>query len=148
MKTIHTILIVLLTIAGMSVLRAQPNNDAIEGVPGLGITRIDRLAEAEANYTAGLSSENNGLVESSLYYALHLRIAYPEQEFAALETAIDDLVKDGRTHCIRYKASLASTVFSSPRLIDPKLATATNDMNGFFTMVAKQLEQKLLVSKD
>ena len=148
MKTIRVTLIALLTFTGMSMLSAQPNSEAEATTPALGITSIEKLAEAEINYTEGLASANIGLVESSLYYAVQLRLAFPERTFARLESSIDHLVKNGSTHCIRYKASLASTVFGSPRLIDAKRTSPITDMNAFFTSIADQLEQKLLVSNE
>lgn len=148
MKAIRITLIVLLTVTGMSMLSAQPNSEAEVSTPTLGEARIDKLAQAEINYAEGLASSNIGLVESSLYYAVQLRLAFPEWTFSRLESSIDHLVKNGSTHCIRYKASLASTVFSSPRLIDGKRTRPITDMNAFFTSIAEQLEHKLLVSNE
>jgi hypothetical protein len=153
MKASRIILLTMLFFAGISMLRAQtPTVTASpqgpdHGIPALGNTRVEKLAEAEANYLNGLKSDNPGLVESSLYYVLQLRIAYPDRKFPKLESAVDLLVAEGPTAGIRYKASLASTVFAAPRLIDPTRTAILTDNNDFFASIAEQLSNKLLVSK-
>ncbi len=148
MKTIRIPLITLLTILAVSILHAQSDTADGSGSLDLGTARPERIEVAEENYAAGLASDNDGLVESSLYYAVRMRLAFPERTFTALQSAVDRLVKCGRTHCIRYKASLASTIFSSPALIDVDRVGLPTDMNAYFSDIARQLEQKLLVSND
>ncbi|MFA6234518.1 MAG: hypothetical protein WC824_10105 [Bacteroidota bacterium] len=146
MNALRMTLIALLFIPGISILSAQSNHYTLTKHPVLGKLDVAKLADAEMNYTAGLASDNNGLVESSLYYALQLRLAYPERSFPKLYRAIDELVKDGRSQCIRYKAALACTVFAAPRLIERNQITDLSDTNEFFSSIAQQLESKLLVS--
>jgi hypothetical protein len=151
MKTLHSILLILSLFMGGSLLWAQtlpatnPSQDSAPGVPPLGTPRVEKLAEAEANYLRGLISDNPGLVESSLCYAVQLQLAFPDMNFWKLENAVDLLMTDGQTAGIRYKASLASIVFASPRLVDDSLTSSPTDVNGYFASIAEQLSDKLLV---
>lgn len=148
MKSIRIPFIALLTILAVSILHAQSDTATEAACLGLGHARTEKLDEAEKNYAAGLMSGNDGLVESSLYYAVRMRLACPDRNFTTLQSSVDKLVKEGRTHCIRYKASLASTVFASPRLIDADESDSPADMNSYFSNIAEQLEHKLLVSNE
>lgn len=147
MNTLRLTLIAVLLSITTGTAFAQNGADETSGVPSLGTTRIDRLAEAERNYANGLASENDGLVESSLYYALRLRLAYPEICFASLERAIDRLVAKGATTRIRYKAFLACTVFASPLLVDAAGLATLESSDAVFAEVARQLDGRLLVSR-
>ncbi|MBR9974449.1 MAG: hypothetical protein KFF77_02620 [Bacteroidetes bacterium] len=147
MKTLRLTLIAVLLCTAASIASAQNVTDDASGIPSIGTTRSERLAEAERNYANGLASGNDGLVESSLYYSLQLRLAYPERNFAALELAVDRLVAKGATTRIRYKAFLASTVFASPLLVESARLAAFQSSDAVFAEVARQLDGRLLVIK-
>lgn len=148
MYTLRLLPIIPLLFVFSSIFHAQPVGGNSRTIPVLGRSVTERLTEAEANYSKGLASDNDGLVESSLYYALQLRLAYPERAFPRLEKAVDGLVANGRTVGIRYKAHLASTVFVSPSIIDRGSVEDIADNDKLFSAVADQLESKLLVHKD
>lgn len=148
MYTLRLFFIIPLLFVFSSISNTQPVDGNSRTIPVLGRSVTERLAEAEANYSKGLASDNNGLVESSLYYALQLRLAYPDRAFPLLEKAVDRLVANGRTVGIRYKALLASTVFVSPGIIDRGSVEDIADNDKLFSAVADQLESKLLVHKD
>lgn len=148
MYTLRFLPIIPLLFVFSSIFHAQPVDGNSRTIPVLGRSVSERLTEAEANYSKGLASDNDGLVESSLYYALQLRLAYPERAFPRLEKAVDGLVANGRTVGIRYKALLASTVFVSPSIIDRGSVEDIADNDKLFSAVADQLESKLLVHKD
>lgn len=148
MNTLRTIFTTVFVIASMSLLSAQTIDSAAKQHPVLGRLQPAKSEIAASNYARGLESDNDGLVESSLYYALQLRLAFPDLSFPTLNAAVDNIVKTGRTHSIRYKASLASTVFASPLLIDADTISTLTDPNEFFSSVAHQLERKLIVSNN
>ena len=148
MSTLRLLPIIPLLLVFTSILHAQPADRDNGTIPVLGSSATERLAEAETNYANGLASDNDGLVESSLYYALQLRLMYPERDFSLLEKAVDKLVGNGRTTAIKYKALLASTVFASPSIIDRGSVEDIADNDRLFSVVANQLESKLLVHQD
>lgn len=145
MNTLRISLLVLLLTSAAPLLPGQSAIPNCDGVPPLGMASLEKIEVAERNYSRGLASDNEGLVESSLCYALQLRLAYPDRSFPLLETAVDRLVAKGSSVKIRYKAFLASTIFASPRLID-RGRLPSRDADALFVEVARQLDSKLLVS--
>jgi hypothetical protein len=144
MKQFITLLLPLLLLAGT--LPAQQQNSLIERhTLNIGSASGNTLALAVKNYRMGLESENDGLVESSLYYAVCLRLKFPDKDFRTLENAIDDLVTRGATETIRFKAYLASTVYASPELIECDRLPEDGDTPAFFANLGNQLQQRLLV---
>lgn len=147
MKSMRWYSVVPLLLCLLTSLHAQTTRiDA--GTPCLGNSDGSRLADAERNYAAGLLSTNHGLVESSLSYAMQLRLRYPDHPFPTLEQAVDRLVLEGPTAGIRYKAMLASTVFAAPRLIDTRATDGIADCEQLFAEISAQLERKLLVHNE
>ena len=143
MNTSRITLIAILITISCSAAMAQGSGSAI---PLLGAASSERIDVAVRNYEMGLASGNDGLVESSLHYAVQLRLSYPKRGFRTLEKAIDRLVAKGATARIRYKAFLASTVFASPLLVDGRIVSNTSDPDAMFAEIARQLDGKLLVS--
>ncbi|MDX9758022.1 MAG: hypothetical protein RBU27_02580 [Bacteroidota bacterium] len=147
MKSTRLYTIVPLLFFLLTSVHAQMNHDARD-IPCLGRGDSTRLADAECNYVSGLCAENHGLVESSLSFAVQLRLRYPDRSFTALERAVDRLVLDGATPGIRYKAMLASTVFAAPRLIDTHVTDGIGDGDELFAAISAQLGRKLLVHNE
>ncbi len=146
MKTRITVLITMMILTAGARITAQ---NADEGLTAdrmkLGTATEQKLDLAVQNYMMGLKSDNDGLVESSLYYAVRLRIAYPEKDLEALETTIDGLVTGGKTPSIRYLAYLASTLYASPSLVNREDLEQTSDITSFFASVSEQLQSRLIV---
>ena len=147
MKSSRMLAIITLLLCTQFLLHAQ-TNPAERTVPCLGRTDSTRLDAAERNYVSGLRADNHGLVESSLSYAMQLRLRYPDRHFPLLEHAVDRLVVEGADAGIRYKAMLASTVFAAPRLIDARATEGIGDCDGLFAEISAQLERKLLVHNE
>ena len=146
MKTRITLLITMLILTAGSRLTAQnPNEGFTTDGMTLGIATEKKFDQAVQNYIMGLKSDNDGLVESSLYYATRLRIAYPGEDLNALETTIDGLVTRGRTPSIRYMAYLASTLYASPSLVNREDLERTPNITSFFASVSEQLQSRLIV---
>lgn len=146
MKTRITLLIIMLILFAGSRLAAQnPNEGFTTDGMTLGNATGKKLDLAIQNYIMGLKSGNDGLVESSLYYATRLRIAYPGIDLKELETTIDELVTRGRTPSIRYMAYLSSTLYASPSLVNREDLEQTPDITTFFASVSEQLQSRLIV---
>lgn len=147
MKTLITLLLPLLLSAPASFAQdTTAGTDTV--VLDIGTAQVDKLALAMKNYRMGLESENEGLVESSLYYAVCLRLKFPEMDLHELERSIDHLVSRGTTQAIRYKAYLASTVYASPGLVDASLLPRGENVPGFFAGIGNQLQTRLLVHNE
>ena len=144
MKQFITLLLPLFLLAGtLSAQQTATRNEA--HALNIGTTSVHSLSLAVKNYRMGLEARNEGLVESSLYYAVCLRLKFPEETFPSLEKAIDRLVSRGATRTIRFKAYLASTVYASPALIDCSRLPIDGDVPAFFASIGNQLQTQLLV---
>jgi len=145
MKTmLLTLMSLLLFLAGPQ-LRSQSNETDTQETLSLGGTGQVPSARALCNYVHGLKSENDGVVESSLYFAVRLRLAFPSCDVEDLSKAIDALVAHGRTHSIRHKAFVASTIFASPKLVDTESVRGTGTIDTFFADISRQITSKLVV---
>jgi len=136
------IMYILLSVSLVSIAQTgDENND--HRYMSLATTKNMELAVS--NYVMGLKSDNIGVVESSLYYSLQLRLVYPDLDYSVLEKEIDRLVVEGATPAIRFKAHIACTVCASPALIDIKRLEGLENMDQFFAACAEELKNKLLV---
>lgn len=111
---------------------------------GPGRLSESRLAKAEKNYLACLSSENNGVVESGIAMAARLRVIYPERDLPGFREKLHELAMQGRTSAIRYKAYLVTSVLEDRALIASAGDIATLDNNELFTLIATRMQSTLL----
>lgn len=148
MKTLLlTLFVAMLLFSGPGSISAQDTRTDAAALPPLGANTNAPLRNALLNYAAGLRSDNCGLVESCLYYAVQLRICKPEADLRVLEKDIDALVAGGKTLSIRRKAALASILFAAPALAVRPPANAEKDIDAFFAALNEQVTAKLVVMK-
>ncbi|TVR19196.1 MAG: hypothetical protein EA391_01190 [Balneolaceae bacterium] len=72
---------------------------------------FDRL---ETGLLFGMSSDVTGVVESSLFNAVHIKIAYPEFISEAVEAELARIAIEGNSHSLRYKAYLTLNYYRTP----------------------------------
>jgi hypothetical protein len=101
----------------------------------------------DRNYTADLSSEYTGIVESALAVVTMVKLDLPADELPLLKAKIKDLVTSGATPVIRYKAYLAGTVFSNPTMFKRVSSRSYSTPDEFFNALAGTLSQTLFSSK-
>ncbi|MCZ7555205.1 MAG: hypothetical protein M5R41_02215 [Bacteroidia bacterium] len=148
MKTLLlTLFVAMLLFSGPGSISAQDTRTDAAALPPLGANTNAPLRNALLNYATGLRSDNCGLVESCLYYAVQLRVHNPEMDLSVLEKEIDALVAGGKTLSIRRKAALASILFVSPSLAILPSATEGKDIDAFFAALNEQVTAKLVVMK-
>jgi hypothetical protein len=95
---------------------------------------------------SALTSENQGVVESAIFVSLSLKNYFPEVNFGKVVNKLNDLVADGGTPVIKYKAQLASLYFSYPALFsDIKINTKENP-DTYFKMISERLVNNSLAS--
>lgn len=144
MKT-QILLIAMIFAAAALPISAQSDDTLQLRDPALGTATTTKLETAKKNYLMGLRSDNEGVLESSMYYALRMRLAYPELEMNAISREIDRLTNEGQSSSIRYKAHIASTIFAAPSLVDTDLVATATDIPSYFVALSHQLQQQLLV---
>ncbi|MCB2204370.1 hypothetical protein KQI65_06430 [bacterium] len=129
-------------------LSAQQPVGEQPAMPRLGAADKPSLDLAAANYALALQSDNDGLVESALYYLTCMRLAYPTYNLDEVSTLVDSLVTEGKTESIRFKAYLTSAVFDAPASVDCEQLRSTDDILAFFVSISNQLQHRLLVQKN
>jgi hypothetical protein len=102
------------------------------------------LKKHTRNMIASLTHENDGVVESALAHATHMRLVVPEADLDAIQTTLKLVAEEGRTPVIRYKAYLGCLVFSSPAMFAQETNTEYADGDQFFSAVASRLQLTLL----
>ena len=95
---------------------------------------------------SALTSDNQGVVESAIFISLSLKNYFPETNFGKVVNKLNDLVADGSTPVIKYKAQLASLYYNYPNLFsDIKINTKDNP-DTYFKMISDRLVNHSLAS--
>ncbi len=102
------------------------------------------IQNAAEHYTALLSSDNDGVVESALGFLTYIRMGDQERDLVEARMIISKLSKSGRTQVIRYKAYLSTMVFESPALFAEGVAATPNEGGAFFNDIAAKVQRTLL----
>jgi hypothetical protein len=102
------------------------------------------LPKASKNYAYCLKSDNDGIVESALAHMAYARLVLPTADLKDIRTEVEKLANSDRAPVIRYKAYLASMVFTSPGLFTRTPDTRYKDGDEFFSAIDSQLRHSLL----
>ncbi len=111
----------------------------------------EKMAYSEAavkNYSESMKIDNEGVVESAIFYSVKLKLLYPERDTELIEDQLKVLILDGATERIRYKAQIAFTFISNPTMlanIEQKNYLDINDE--LFQNLADELENRFLVNR-
>ncbi len=105
------------------------------------------LANAVLNYEKALKSGNPGMVESAIFHAAKYKLFYPERDTQCLKKCLAKLSKDGENDTLRYKAYLAHQMLAQPEIFHEVERKNYKDSNAFFSILATELQSRLLVKK-
>jgi hypothetical protein len=94
------------------------------------------------NYLKALRSDNDGVVESALYYAALLKRDVRNECFSCLKREVDKLANNGRTERIRHKAYLVRAAYDDPKLL-PAADDAAQSPDDFFAALSDRLERQV-----
>ena len=95
---------------------------------------------------SALKSENEGVVESAIFISLSLKNYFPETNIGKIVNKINDLVTDGSTPVIKYKAQLASLYFTYPALFSDIKISSKGNPDAYFKMISERLVNTSLAS--
>ncbi len=99
----------------------------------------------------GMSSDVTGVIESSIFNAIHVKLAYPKFASEAIETELSRIAKDGAGHSLRYKAYLALNYYRNPSDFDsPEVLLSLVDnsyQNGIFFYFQEVIQSDQFTSK-
>ena len=113
-------LIIAWLIGTVDSVTAQNNpapTDTREESRAFDLSTCKNIQAAIRNYLKALRSDNDGVVESALFYAALLKRDVPGECFSCLKREIDKLVTTGPTTEIRYKSYLVSIAYENPKLL-------------------------------
>ena len=88
-----------------------------------------------------------GVVECALRDAMLLKIARPAVYVPDIKREIDQLVSEGASPVIRYKAWLVKQVYEEPEIFADEAGADFYTAEEAFTAVARRLEQRLLIAR-
>ncbi len=110
--------------------------------------KMEYSEKAVKNYSEAMKIDNEGVVESAIFYSVKLKLLSPELDTKLIEKQLKELILDGATERIRYKAQIALTFISNPAMlanIEQKNYQDNNDE--LFRNLADELEDKFLVNR-
>lgn len=110
--------------------------------------KMEYSEAAVKNYSESMKIDNEGVVESAIFYSVKLKLFYPERDTELIEDQLKVLILDGATERIRYKAQIAFAFISNPTMlanIEQKNYLDTNDE--LFQNLADELENRFLVNR-
>ena len=99
------------------------------------------LEKAIVAYEHSLDFKMPSVVESAIYNVIVMKKFYPDEDYSDLVDTINDLVADGKTPTLRYKAQLASLYFEYPQLFKNIEFKNTKEKPEFYF---KQISEKLV----
>ena len=99
---------------------------------------------ATKNYSLGLSSGNEGLVQSCIHRIAELKLRMPTTNMLVLQEQLNRLSVSHKSAAVRYKAYLASCICADPAWFIQETNIPADDQAQFFMSAARLLEQKVL----
>ncbi len=97
---------------------------------------------------SSLDSEIPGIVESTIYNIICIKKFYPKANYSDIISKLNDISERNSDPSIRFKAHLATIYLTTSDIIDVKPEVGKFEHEYIFKQITKQLENKLLVSKD
>ncbi|MCC5941183.1 MAG: hypothetical protein JJU37_06525 [Balneolaceae bacterium] len=127
---------------------AATNADSTVVTTSMSEKTFDRL---ETGLLYGMSSDVIGVVESSLFNAIQIKVTYPEFTSEAVEAELSRIVKEGNAHSLRYKAYLTLSYYLTPSEFDsPEVLISLMDnsyQNGIFFHLQEKVQSDQFTSK-
>jgi hypothetical protein len=100
------------------------------------------------NYVQALKSNNDGLVEAGIFYSVKFSLFYPERNTDHMVQELTQLVHNGKTNTIRYKAFLALEYFRSENLQNRIVKADYKDATEFFKMLNEEINRQVLAANN
>jgi hypothetical protein len=115
-------------------------------LPATSVSQSIDLTSARQNYLVGLRSDNTGLVESSIYYVLHLVNAYPSQPTTEIRKQLIVLSTSAKNDRVRYKAGVALLLLSQPDIMKQMGYSRDITAEQFFVEAMERMAATYLVA--
>ncbi len=113
------------------------------------LARLDSYRECdfpklEPRLLISLGHDVEGVVVGALREVAKIKLAQPACTSERIVSKVDDLVREGATPAIRFKAYLTSIVLSNPQTFAQEGKTEYQTDEQFFTAIARHVEELAL----
>lgn len=102
------------------------------------------LQKGFINYFAALNRDNSGLIESAITNIMIMKLYFPDRNYDKVIEKLTELVTEGSTKLIRYKAFITCNYLKHPERFNwikkGKLSEIKDFFNKYSIQLAKQLE--------
>jgi hypothetical protein len=139
MKTVHAIIATMVLAATAYAQSSTANNYFAQPAR---YSSVD-APRAASVYTANLSSNNEGVVESSLAHLAMMKLMLPANDFQAAEAKAAELAKNYPSQETRYKAFLTRTVIDNPAMFAGLETRHYAHADEFFGVIAAKLAETI-----
>jgi hypothetical protein len=103
MTPLRTVLFgTLIALFGMTAVQANAPADSVKSEE----EKQTLFAQLEQGLLYGLSSDVNGVIDATLFNAIHYKVEFPEFTSERLKERVYDLAVNADTHTLRFKAYL------------------------------------------
>lgn len=100
------------------------------------------------NYLIALDRDNAGIVESAICNIMIMKLYFPERDYDKFITKLSQLVTEGTTKPIRYKAFIACNYLKHPERYTWIKSDTLNNTVDFFNLFSEKLAQQLEKTED
>lgn len=108
------------------------------------------LDRVEKNYLHALQSSNEGVVESTIYNILMLKLKFPNREIGEIKDELKQLAMEGNEQSVRYKAYIAMNFIGEVQWLSQYKEVAflleSSDQEQLFRILADELKKGYLTS--
>ena len=94
------------------------------------------------NYLFALRMDNEGVVESTIFNIMKLKLVYPDLEYDQLAAVLDSIAQNSDKKELRQKAYLACMFLRHPEHFNWITKGTYDQNNAFFELVSLKLAQK------
>ena len=128
--------------------QVQPNPD--EGARPLSTLASQKaykecdLRRLERYLMASLNHEIEGVVVSTLREVAKIKLAQPECQSDRIREKVEELVREGTSPAVSYKAYLTAVILASPETFTEEGNADFTTDEQFFTAIARRLERSAL----
>ncbi len=146
---LHSYLFAAALLAGAATAQAMPGGEDQQSSYFSSPYRYASYAPTtlDRNYSACLSSEIDGVVESALAHVIKMKMAWPDQSFPRVENAVRKLSVNGRTMASRYRAQLSSMVLDNIQTFKVTNCQECESPEALFEAVAARLQETALSAR-
>lgn len=140
----------LLAVFAMRAQASEPTSDPVAIRTFADLTSYQNISfeRAAKSYLGSLEFKGCAeIVEGGLAQLAMLKLAQPGGKQRAIENKLSDLAVDGESPTVRFKAYLASTVFTNPNLFQSEQFGNFTTGDELFAALASRLQKETLATR-